>query len=52
MLYAIVCLSLVKKLYDYAYKIAPLLVREVSLKYKVLIISYIQNLRGKKSLLF
>ena len=29
MLYAIVCLLFVKKLYDYAYKNAPLLVRDV-----------------------
>lgn len=30
MLYAIVCLLFVKKIYDYAYKISPLLVRDVT----------------------
>lgn len=31
MSYAIVCLLFVKKLYDYAYKISPLLIRDVTL---------------------
>ena len=38
MLFAIVCLSLVKKLYDYAYKIAPLLIREIAFKCNLLIV--------------